>query len=84
MSRKTLTVEFLKKKINDRIAMPSATPEIRKELASLLSFVLHETGNYRGFNYVDWMQGGCRAWQEAGEPADKTPYFGDMTKVYFF
>lgn len=84
MARKTIEVETLKGLINKRLADKGTAVEARKELASLLSHVLHSTGNYSGFNYLDWMEGGVDAWRRDGEPADNTPYLGDMSRVVFF
>lgn len=81
--RKTFEVEKLKKMINARIEK-GIDPEARQELAAVLRTVLHETGNYNGFNYVDWYNGGCDLWRAAGEPQDNTPYLGDLTKVFFY
>lgn len=82
--RKTIDVEELKVLINKRLADKSTTPEQRRELAALLTHTLHKTGNYKGFNYLDWMEGGFERWRRDGEPMDTAPYLGDLTRVVFF
>lgn len=84
MKRKTIEVSELKSVINERIAKFAPTPEARKELESILSYILHRTGNYGGFNYVAWLDGGCERWEKDGRPLDNTPYLGDQTKVRFY
>jgi len=53
MSRKTFKVEDLKRQVN-HFMLHSADENIEGRLAasSLLENVLHDTGNYRGFNFL--------------------------------
>ena len=54
MSRKTFEVEQLKTLINNQILhSPNVHIEIREALAMTLESVLHSTGNYSGFQYLD-------------------------------
>jgi hypothetical protein len=53
--RKTFSVDSLKTKVNAILTAPESkwnTEESRAALAVMLSDVLHETGNYNGFNYI--------------------------------
>ncbi len=83
-NRKTYEVEALTVRINRRLADKATLPVVRKELAALLSAVLHATGNYHGFNYLDWLETGHQDWVDAGKPSDTAPFLGDQTRVVFF
>ena len=60
-ARKAVDVSWLRDKINfglayrDRKLPADLTPEqaYRRGMASVLELVLHETGNYKGFGYLD-------------------------------
>ena len=54
--RKTFDVEAFRNQINSRLANSTCTPDIRMGYCMALEHVLHETGNYRGFNYLDASQ----------------------------
>ncbi len=89
MARKRTTIEVsaIKDEINRRLrdTAPHMTAE-RRALASILEHILHETGNYRGFNYNEWSPGpGYAQWVADGSPSP-TPhqYFGDMSRVHYY
>jgi hypothetical protein len=57
LARKTLTVDDLRRTVNSMIAVhqvncPDDTAK-REGLIAVLEFVLHDTGNYKGFRYLD-------------------------------
>ncbi len=56
MARKTFDVQEFKARVNT-ILDPKRCPELsadnRVTAASLLASVLHDTGNYRGFQFLD-------------------------------
>lgn len=53
MSRKTIAIEDLKTKINDTLLHSfDHDTSGRSALAALLSSVLHDAGQYKGFNYL--------------------------------
>lgn len=53
-SRKTYPVETLREKVNRAlVVLPDEMGEGRMALASLLEAVLMETGNYKGYRYLD-------------------------------
>lgn len=43
-----------------------------KELCHVIETILHETGNYKGFNYQKWINGG------------RTKYFGPEYKRFYY
>lgn len=83
--RKTVGIAGIKAEVNRLIALPITTRETRKTLGVFLANLLMETGNYHGFNYIEWAQeGGFERWQKDGEPKDNTTYLGDQTRVFYY
>lgn len=56
MARKTVNVDQLRVKINEMLAGSTCSPDIRRGMMNTLEFVLHETGNYHGFMYLNQAQ----------------------------
>ncbi len=57
MARKTIEVETLQKKTNDMLRESHGVcKRYRESLCTLLESVLHDTGNYYGFRYLDQFQ----------------------------
>jgi hypothetical protein len=54
-SHKTVTVESLRDMFNSRIAV-CPDKDGRRELCTALETILHDSGNYRGFGYIDGWQ----------------------------
>jgi hypothetical protein len=91
--RKTVTVDIIRDKVNQMIAAPKSTQEGRVALSVFLSSLLLETGNYRGFQYLDWKATGYQKWCEAVEAKKKAtpwsfsvniqPYLGDESRVEY-
>lgn len=82
--RKTVRVDDLRNKANTLFASPDSTPEQRKAVAGFVSGFLHATGNYHGYNYLDWLSGGYDRWVADGKPRDTGPYLGDETRIVFY
>ena len=55
-TRKTIRVSDLRLKANDMLSLSACSLEKREGVIALLTSVLHETGNYRGFGYLDSTQ----------------------------
>jgi hypothetical protein len=56
MARKTFEVETFKNHVNtilDPMRCPTLTADDRMMAAALLATVLHDTGNYKGFRFLD-------------------------------
>lgn len=49
--KKTISVMTLLKNANRILALPSVSQDEKKAVSSFIENVLHETGNYAGFNY---------------------------------
>lgn len=92
LTRKTCDIQMVKDEVNRMIADPTSTPDGRIALGQFLVTVLCTHGQYRGYVYLEWMQTGYQRWQEVcdrlqeKDPAlcpDRTPYFGDQTRVKY-
>ena len=66
-AKKTIKVETLKTITNHQLSSDISQQE-KGCLCTLLERVLHDTGNYQGFNYNFWNNGGHKEWKKAGEP----------------
>lgn len=75
MTRKTFDVATFHAQMNNRIAR-ELNEDRRQAFCYVLESVLHETGQYRGYQYLDWENGGCGRWHADGEPRDTRPYLG--------
>ena len=53
MSRKTFKVAEFKEQVNEMLATSTCSHEIREGMMTALEQVLHDTGNYYGFRYLD-------------------------------
>lgn len=87
-SRKTVEVDWLKKMINADLENEKLTEDTKKHLCTLLENILVKTGNYRGFNYLKWINGGFTKWEMDGRPTptDKNyqKYLGDeYSRIYY-
>ena len=74
MKRKTFNVKDLVDKMNDRLKNSTCSPEARFGMISVLESILHETGNYRGFTYLEG---------EVGE-SGYVEKFGDESRRFYF
>ncbi len=83
--RQTVKVQEVKERVNAMIkAHAHNAPEndqFRMGMAAVLETILHESGQYKGFNYNEWLEGGFTKWREDGEPGfpEKEKYLGDQT-----
>ncbi len=50
--RKTVNVDDLRDRVNNMLAAPASSHEGRIALSVLLESVLHDTGRYRGFQFL--------------------------------
>lgn len=62
MSRKTFKVDEFKNQINELLAGSTCSRDVRNGMMTALQVVLHDTGNYHGFRYLDITQipEGCK------------------------
>jgi hypothetical protein len=88
MAKTTIRVRDLVEKVNQMISMSVCAPFGREALTVLLSSVLHETGNYVGFRYLDArsVPQGCLPGIATEIRADGSPetVFPDPSRVEYF
>ena len=82
--RKTIEVNTVRTRVNAMLANPKVTEEERRGMCLVLEFMLYNTNNYNGFNYVDWLNGGCDRWRADGSPSDNSSYLGPEYKRYYY
>jgi hypothetical protein len=82
--RSTVDVALVLEKANAALAGDYGDAGYRLGIASLLETVLHAAGQYKGYNHLGWMNGGCEAWRAAGQPADNTPFVGDDSRRFYY
>jgi hypothetical protein len=84
--RKTVDVSEVLARVNAFLARedPYVTADMRKGAYILLEGILHETGNYAGFNNLGWMNGGHDRWVSQGKPDNREPYIGDDTRRHYY
>ena len=51
--RKTVDVTDLRIRINDMLRLSQCNREVRRGMIAVLEGVLHDTGNYKGFRYLE-------------------------------
>jgi len=87
--RKTVSVSLIKAKVNDLLSRDTLGLEEKKVLCFLLEGILMDTGNYKGYNNLYWIQKGCSEWEAAGKPdfPEKEKFIvggmGEWSRVYF-
>ena len=55
-NRKTIDIAFLKEAANEMLARTDVSDDFRKGVYVLLEAALQNTGNYKGFNYLSWIE----------------------------
>ena len=51
--KKTIKVEEMKNQLNEMLVHSSTAPDFRLGLCAAMETLLHSTGNYKGFKYLD-------------------------------
>ena len=79
MTRKTFVVKEFKDWINDKLANDNIDQDTKSTYCAALEHVLHETGNYNGYNNRQWLDSGWAQWLSDGKPDGIN---GDYSKAY--
>jgi len=85
--RKTIDIEELKKEANRLLACKDnelINKEFREGVITFIEHILKKTGNYKGFIYIEWKNGGCTKWVEDGMPIDNNLYLGDTSRRIYY
>ena len=53
MARKTIEIAKTLQMANAHLAAPDSTPDGREAIASMITAILQDTGNYAGFRYLE-------------------------------
>jgi hypothetical protein len=88
MKKKTFSVEAFKCSINDRLATSFISERELAQLCLTLENVLHETGNYGGFRYLNksevpaGCQPGIRSTKSYDHPEAQFTYTNEYRRKY--
>ena len=78
--RKTFNVAEFRQYVNEKLGLDTLSQDEKKTLCFMLEGILHKTGNYEGFNYIAWLNGGYEKWcsvcEEQGQKVATTPFLG--------
>lgn len=84
--RKTIEVAYVRNRVNAILANGNATQDMKKGVALMLESILQKTGNYNGYNYTAWLNGGCEKWRKetGGGSANTSAYLGkEYDRIYY-
>ena len=85
MARKTFEVAKVVELANHFFASsPDERVGERKGVAIAVESILHQTGNYKGYGELHWINVGYAEWVKDGEPEDKDKYYGDTSRIVFY
>lgn len=87
-AKKTTNVEMFKTWANEQLKRQDefATQEFKAGICIGVERVLHDSGNYKGYNNTYWLETGFALWNKAGQPdfPEKNKYIGaEYDRVYF-
>lgn len=83
-AKKNIKIDRIKALVNHSLRQEALTQEAKEALCQLLEGVLMETGNYNGFYYLGWVNGGSVQWEKDGRPQNQTLYLGpEFNRVYY-
>lgn len=82
--RKTFEVKKFKEQINKQLENKNLSQDQKKTLCYVLERVLMDTGNYKGYNSLKWINGGFEQWMKDGKPEDNSPYLGNEYDRRYF
>lgn len=96
MARKTIDVEKVKKAANGLLAFSEEdisdyfriNQDVKQGIVLLLEYILHDTGNYNGFNYIEWAKnGGYERYLEAkktNKDVDSSDFLGEEYDRFYY
>lgn len=87
MKRKTFEVNNIRTKVNSMLADSICSPDGRIGMLHVLETILHETGNYEGFRYLEVTEvpaGQLPGINGSAGNYDKAFENTDRTRVYYF
>ncbi len=81
---KTIEVQEIKKYFNGLLSLDSISQEIKAGYCNILWDILSTTGNYNGFNYLTWINGGYAKYIQDGKPESTSPYLGKEYDRFYY
>ena len=84
---KTIAVDKVKSEVNRMLRVSTCSAECRQGITVVLGYILHETNNYRGFNYLDGHEvpPGQLAGIIRSANIEKSPHlFPDESRRYYY
>jgi len=62
--KKTISVAETLNMANNSLASKENSNEFKEGICTMIEAILHKTGNYKGFQYLYWLDKGCKAWEK--------------------
>jgi len=83
---KTVPVKWILSHVNMMLKESTCSDAVRDGMCAVLECILHKTNNYKGFSYLDWINGGSDQWREDGkrEFPEKDKYLGNKTRRVYY
>jgi hypothetical protein len=88
-ARKTIKVSLIKEWANELLTESTISDETKSGICTTLEEILHETDNYKGFNYVYWLKEGCDKWVADGRDQHQQHKYlhskglGEHSRIYY-
>ena len=88
-TRKTIKVSLIKEWANELLTDSTMSEEAKSGICTTIEEILHETDNYKGFNYVYWLKEGGSKWVADGrEHGQQHRYLygrglGEYSRTYY-
>jgi len=84
MARKTWPVADIKGRANNLLARPGLSQDEKRAIFVFTEAILQDAGQYHGFNWIAWLNGGVDQWRQDGKPSDVAPYLGNEYDRFFY
>ena len=94
--KKTITVDASLSMANNFLASKENSNEFKEGVCAMIEATLHKTGNYKGFQYLYWLDKGCADWEKYAKverlntaPSDEYIYgpenkgYGKFARKYY-
>jgi len=83
---KTIKISIIQDEINRLLSLDNIDEQTKITLCNFIEKILMDTKNYKGFNHIDWSNGGFDQWEKDGEPGfpEKSKYLSrEYSRVYY-
>ena len=85
-AKKTIRIDWLKNHVNQMLKNSTCSDDIRKGFCAVLECALHQANAYKGYNHLDWINGGYEQWCKDNKPdfPEKNKYLGNTTRRVYY